>query len=212
MKTTFVSIASRISFVVIILSALLLGANVQAGEPTNKGGVTAYEKFAYSLYPTANKLSFRFNFANENDTKTLLKIYDLKGNLIYTDYLGNAKEGKREYAMDELGKGEYVVEVVNGDFRTRTKLNVGVSKHNEFSFYSSSKLHENHFTVAYSNANSAVSLNIRDEEGKLVYAENGIAEQNFARKYSLENLPKGNYTLSVNHAEQTFTQVYQVNK
>jgi hypothetical protein len=205
------TLSSKIFAFVFFIAASINIASAKDIDPISAGKVVAAEKFAYSLYAITETNKFRLAFENEQGSTVSVKVYDQKGTLVFTDNIKNATALKRNYDLAELGRGVYMVEISNGDFKTSNRIAVGGAQLNPVAFnaYVSPSLAEGAFKVAYQGGSEGVYITVKDSEGVILYSERAESD-NFARRYNLSGLKSGNYTVSVESGEKVVEQTYTI--
>lgn len=201
------------NFIAIFFAAVLAINTAFANDGANNGkGVVAAEKFAYSLYSINQTLKFRLAFDNEAATDVSVRILDSEGSVVFVERLKGISELKRNYDLASVGKGIYTVEINAGDFKASQKVAVGGAKLSATTFnaYVSPALASGMFRVAYEGGAEGVYITVKDQKGAILYSEHNTELDNFSRRYSIGNLPAGEYTVSVSSGSKTVEQTYMV--
>jgi Domain of unknown function (DUF3244) len=184
--------------------------SVFASNGENDQKIKASEKFAYSLYATQKGLHLRLNFDNEEGQKVKVRLFDPQGHLIHQESLTN-KHLRRDYNLEDAGKGHYKVQIITEDETFDKELNVGIKTNSQaFQAYMSPELADGQVRLSFQNASEAVYIRILDAEGSILYSEVAESNDGYARKFDLSHLQKGTYSLELSCGEKTIEHVYTV--
>jgi len=171
--------------------------------------ITETANITYSIYPIFNTNKIRVVYQKNGNMFVSVKIYDEKMNLLYNDTQRKNGYLKRNYNMDRIGSGEYIVKIEAGDYTTIQRVNVGEAQNQEFSAYLSPELNKNKLRVAYQHATNPVSMFIYDQEGALVFKKS-LNEQNYSSLFDMGSLNKGTYTIVVKSGTSTTEKTYKL--
>jgi hypothetical protein len=182
------------------------------GEPRDEQKVVPLEKFAYSVYALKDQLKFRLAFENTAAERVTVRIFDRQNRLVHTDVVRKQTGLKRDYNLSALGKGEYQMSILCGEFSATNRLFVGTQPvQGKFGAYLSHHLKNGKMQLAFQNAGDDVYITLTDAQGTIHYSE-VVNELNFARRYDLSRLRPGEYTMSITSGDKTVEQVYKVGK
>jgi len=211
MKTNNLSILKLLSVALSVFLYSFAFATEPGDEAATKDGKKIKEtnKIAYSIFPILNTNKIRVAYQKDGNMPVSVKIYDGKINLLYNDTQRKDTYLKRNYNMDRIGSGEYVVKIEAGDYTTIQRLQVGKNKKQEFAAYLSPQLTNNKIRIAFQHATSPVGVYIYDEDGDMVY-EKRMVEQNFSSLFNLSPLDKGKYTIVVSSAGKSTESTYEL--
>jgi hypothetical protein len=183
------------------------------GKPAEESRVVPLEKFAYSVYARKDQLKFRLAFENTAAERVTVRIFDRQNRLVHTDVMRNQTGLKRDYNLEALGKGEYQMSIVCGEFSATNRLFVGTKPvEGKFGAYLSNQLKDGKMQLAFQNASDDVYITLTDAQGTIHYSEHLVGEVNFARRYDLSRLRPGEYTMSITTGDKTVEQAYKVGK
>lgn len=176
------------------------------------GNVVKESGFDYSLFGMSNKLKFRFAFENKNKDDVKVIIKNEKNKIIFEDKITEQTELKRDYNLDENGKGRYKVDIlVNGNAITQNHdVFVGVNPvAGEFFAFFTKEINKDRISLDIQNNMEGAYLTFADKNGTLFYSEH-IKEANVNRVLRLDNLAKGVYSVKVTHQDKSFSQNYEI--
>jgi subtilisin-like proprotein convertase family protein len=76
----------------------------------------------FNLYPNPNKGIFTIQFDSESTNDINISIYDLAGRLIFDKEYSNEQNFKKNIELNKIQAGVYIMEVTDGDKKTRKKI------------------------------------------------------------------------------------------
>lgn len=205
----------RLYFPAFLAALALVSTFVKANPsdaPLDTSKVIAAEKFAYGMYAIKESMKIRLAFENSAGSKVTVRITDAQGNVLHREELRNMTKMKRNYDLSSFGKGVYTVDITAGEFRTSNKVAVGGAQLTKAAFaaYISSEVKDGFVKVAFANAEEPVYIKIADRNGAVLYSEVSEGNQNYARRFKVSALQKGEYVLSISHGDKTLSQFYGI--
>lgn len=209
------SLTYRLYFLAFVAALALISTLVKANPPDAPSGaskIVAAEKFAYGMYAIKESMKIRLAFENSTGNKVTVRILDAKGTVVYREELRNMTEMKRNYDMSSFGKGIYTMDITAGAFNVSNKVAVGGAQLTKAAFaaYISPEVKDGSVKVSFANAEEPVYIKIADRNGAVLYSEISESNQNYARRFNVSALQKGEYVLSISHGEKTLSQLYSI--
>ncbi len=184
----------------VTLFVALIGIQAFAADGTAtffKVATVETDNFGYSIYSVKNAEQIKFSFEKLENVKVAVKIYSEDYDLLFTDIVSNAAEGRINYNFAKVGKGTYHVKVTTKGFAKTHTFNVGEeSLKQAFMPHLSSKLEGQKVQVSFQNAVSPVTLKVYDADG-VVYYDELITNKQYNSYINLSELSSGKYTVEV---------------
>ncbi len=152
--------------------------------------------------PTSHTLTLRTTLAVEQATKVQLK--DVNGLVLHTTKLNPGDYLNGRFVLSKLPAGTYYVEVTDVQGKTVQPFTInagGITADPALatrSFYPQVDLRDKLLTINYLNTSgSSTRIRLADSAGKAVITDRLPESTTVQRAYSLENLPAGEYFVTV---------------
>lgn len=157
----------------------------------------------------------------ENSTTVLMRlstneadvtIKDSKGNILFSDFIANAKNVVRPYNLEKLDDGIYFIEVENqvqGNIHQVTieDENVVLERNIETYYKPIFDLNEEYLAINLMTLGEKASLKLIDVQDHVIFDEN-IDSVSFHRILNLSNLKEGFYHAQVYVGERVYSKVF----
>jgi len=138
--------------------------------------------------------------------QAVLRIKDQNGRTLYRETLTGEKAYMKKYDFSRLPSGEYMVEVrtANGTTQEAFSLNEGTAQ--AVYFKPAIKVEPQKVSVVFKNQiNSAVSLKLYDQAGRVLYEERVASQDKYAKGLDLSKLNRGQYSLAISGDNYVYT-------
>ncbi|MES2731042.1 MAG: hypothetical protein V4714_04810 [Bacteroidota bacterium] len=133
---------------------------------------------------TTKAAIYRVSYSSEKEGTVKVNIYDAQSNLLYTDYLRNAKKFDKSYDFTGLAEGEYKIEVISVEGKTLQTIYHGIAKEADLTASVASLDQAGKYTLKVQRKQMApVVVNIYDSNNQLIYQDEITVDQNFTRVY-----------------------------
>ena len=156
--------------------------------------------------PTSHTLTLRTTLAVNLDTKIQLK--DANGLVLHTTALRPGGYLNSRFSLAALPAGEYVVTVTDVQGQTVQPFTIdrkGITADPALAsrtFYPRVDLKDKLLTINYLNTSgSSTRIRLADAQGKAILTDRLPENTTVQRAYSLENLPAGEYYVTVSSAD-----------
>jgi len=175
------------------------------------GGVDPTTKFAYQVHAIKGTEKFRLAFENKSKQRVSIKILDANGSLVFSEIQRDASKMNKNYDLSQIGKGKYVVVIRSGKFEVKEELTIGdVEVPNFEAVIAAYAAKKNTVRVLFKNPSNEVYMIVRDRAGNLVYENTIEGYQNYHALYNLNELAKGDYSITLRSNNQSITKDYEV--
>lgn len=152
--------------------------------------------------PTSHTLTLRTT--TSVDLPTSIRIVDVQGLVLHTTKLDSGDYLNTRFKLAALPVGNYSVEVTDVQGKTVQPLQIdshGITADRALasrSYFPQIDLHEKLLTVNYLNTSGErVNIRLADGQGNEIIADRLPGSTTVQRAYSLENLPAGEYYVTV---------------
>ncbi len=153
--------------------------------------------------PTSHTIILRT--ATEVTMETQLRIVDSRGLILHTAKLQPGQYLNSRFQLAALPAGDYTVMLSDAVGETSQPITINQTgieadpRMAERSFYPSVNMKENTLTINYLNTTGKeVGVRLADRSGNEVFQEQLEGTPTVQRAYNLDNLPAGNYYVTVN--------------
>ena len=157
-------------------------------------------------------------YLNGLSTNVQIVIRDQEGHTLYKEQLSNQDSFAKNFNLDKLAEGGYVLRIEDGSQIKSIGMDVDgnavIFNEEEVTYKPSTSIEESKVTVAMSAMNgSELNVVIRDSRDELVFEE-VVAEkgEGLNRTYDLSKISAGEYTFIFNSNGHTFIQPVNIRK
>lgn len=157
--------------------------------------------FAGNIVSTKSAKAYVMDFADWKTESVKVAIIDEEGNTLYSEKIATDSEPKR-FNFNKLAAGTYTIKTSN-EYKVRSQVleinNGGIEVQETNTYFKPIiKYDSNLWDVNYLSGSKATTFTILDSRGEDVYTE-VVSNTNIHKRFDIQNLPAGEYTLSVSN-------------
>jgi hypothetical protein len=175
----------------------------------------AQDSLVCKISPSSEEAKAIIALRHLEGRNALIEIRDAEGKIVYEEQVEGKKEYAKIYNFEPLTNGSYTFNYeVEGVERTCT-LNLENNKiqlenpHKLQGFYQPIQLQlkENQaFLFVDNETKQSLAVLLFNKNGELVYSDNFFSNEDYRKRFNMQNLAKGEYTLSIQKGNTLFTE------